>query len=261
MAEFFPSLPHIENCQKRIRAYVSGVGIVDTKKAKLVWLDRYYPHYYFIREDLPVHWYLHIASSNDDEEVYHIGAGGMNDRVLNSVKVHLTGPLKGLGTIRWNAMDAWFEEDEQIFIHPKDPYKRIDVLQSSRHVRIEVGGLEVADTRSPRLLFETGLPMRIYIPKTDCRMDLWEPSDLITGCPYKGEARYYNLVTSDGTRRDNLIWWYPNTTPECAAIRGYVAFFDEKVDVWIDGEKQQRPATKWSSPSPPASSPVQKMED
>ncbi|KAJ3507514.1 hypothetical protein NLJ89_g6265 [Agrocybe chaxingu] len=270
MAGFFPSLPHIEDCQKRIRAYVSGVAIAH-RGVGLSTLyniplradgipDRYYPHYYFLREDLPVHWYLHLASSSDDDEVYHIGAGGMND-LLNSVKVHLTGPLKGLGAIRWNAMDAWFEEDEQIFIHPKDPYKRIDVLQSSRHVRIEVGGLEVADTRSPRLLFETSLPMRIYIPKTDCRMDLWEPSDLITGCPYKGEARYYNLVTSDGTRRDNLIWWYPNTTPECAAIRGYAAFFDEKVDVWIDGEKQQQPVTKWSSPSPPVSAPAEKMED
>jgi len=138
-------------------------------------------------------------------------------------------------------MDAWFEEDEQIYIHPKDPYKRVDVLHSSRHIRIEVNGVEVANSRAPRLLYETGLHVRTYLSKTDCRMDLLVPSDLTTGCPYKGEANYYHVKLPSGEQFDNIVWWYRNPNLECAAINNCVAFWDEKVDVWVDGVKQPRP--------------------
>ena len=108
-------------------------------------------------------------------------------------------------------------------------------------------------------MFETGLPVRAYIPKTDCRMDLWTPSTHTTRCPYKvrtylaglaaalnatgvlqGIASYYNIVLLSGDTFENIIWWYPNTTVECSAIKGFVAFFDERLDVWVDGEKQER---------------------
>ncbi|KAF8150182.1 hypothetical protein B0H34DRAFT_667181 [Crassisporium funariophilum] len=244
MSTFFPSLPHVEDCHKRIRAYLGGVCIIDTKRAKFVWLHRYYPTYFFLKDDLP-NWYLEAETSSPDSLVYNVNVGG-NPNGFKAIELHLTGDLAGLAMINFAAMDSWFEEDEETFIHPKDPYKRIDILQSSRHVRIEVDGIEIANTRAPRLLFETGLPVRTYIPKTNCRMDLWEASALKTGCPYKGEAHYYNVVLSSGKSFGDVVWWYPNTTLECAAIRGYVAFFDEKVDVWIDGEKQERPVSKWS---------------
>jgi len=154
--------------------------------------------------------------------------------------------LAGLATVDFSTMDAWFEEEEQIFVHPKDPYKRVDVLQSSRHVRVEVNGVVLADTRNPRLLFETGLPVRTYIPKTDCRMDLWKPSDLKSECPYKGEAHYYDVVLPSDEKFKDIVWWYPNTTLESTPIRGFVAFFDERVNVWVNGEKQESPATKFS---------------
>jgi uncharacterized protein (DUF427 family) len=123
-----------------------------------------------------------------------------------------------------------------------------------------VNGIEVANTRSPRLLYETSLPVRTYIPKTHCRMDLLVPSELKTACPYKvsdiffnlechiyriaqGVANYYNVKVSENTTVDNIVWWYRNPNLECAAINGYVAFYDEKVDVWVDDVKQTRPVT------------------
>ncbi|KAF4613631.1 hypothetical protein D9613_007402 [Agrocybe pediades] len=239
MATFFPSIPHIEDCPKRIRAYHHGVCLVDTRAAKLVWLDRRFPVYAFIEDDLPT-WYMREHSQTEDEARYTIIIGGDYSRLAGAMRCFKTGPLAGLSIIPFDAMEEWFEEDEQVFVHPKDPYKRIDILPSSRHVRIEVNGIEVANTRAPRLLFETGLPVRTYIPKVDCRMDLWKVSDLTTSCPYKGTANYYHIVLSSGETFENVIWWYPTTTPESTMIRGYVAFYDEKVDVWLDGEKQPR---------------------
>ncbi|KAG5333943.1 hypothetical protein C0989_004592 [Termitomyces sp. Mn162] len=141
--------------------------------------------------------------------------------------------LGGLFTVQFGVMDAWFEEEEQIFVHCKDPYK-------AKNIRIEIEGVEVANTRKPRLLYETGLRVRTYIPKTDCRIDILESSELRTQCPYKGEAEYYHVRIPSKKRQDDVVWWYRNPTLECAAIRGYVAFYDEKVDVWVDGEKQDR---------------------
>ncbi|KAF9533995.1 hypothetical protein CPB83DRAFT_844918, partial [Crepidotus variabilis] len=219
----------------------------DTTKAKLVWVHPYYPSYYFLPEALEemVSWYTKEESSDDRTTTLTIWLGD-DPKAKSAVIVHQSGPLKGLTTIKFEAMDAWFEEDEQIFIHPRDPYKRVDIVQSSREVRVEIGGVEVAKSKSPRLLFETGLPMRAYLPKTDCRLDLWQESNHTTGCPYKGEAKYYNVVLASGGVFENIAWWYPNTTAECVPIKGFVAFFDEKIDVWIDGVKQDRPVSKYS---------------
>ena len=136
------------------------------------------------------------------------------------------------------------------------------MLQSSRHVRVEVDGVEVANTHKPRLLFETSLPVRTYIPKTDCRLDLLEPSELKTACPYKvsvpnfqshldrsliqGEASYYSVRLPDGSLAKDIVWWYLSPLAECNQIKGFAAFYDEKVDVWVDGVKQERPKTHFS---------------
>ncbi|KAF8910471.1 hypothetical protein CPB84DRAFT_1723568 [Gymnopilus junonius] len=240
MNMFLAPLPHIEDCRKRIRVYSSGVCLIDTKKARLVWLHDKYPVYGFTREDLPTRWYLRVSSETEDEIIFDITLGH-NPNLERIITYHLTGPLQGIAIVKFDAIDAWFEEDEQIFVHPKDPYKRVDVLQSSRHIRIELNGIEIAKTHAPRLLYETGLPVRTYIPKTDCRMDLWQPSDLKTACPYKGNASYYHVVLSSGETFENIVWWYPTTTLEAASVSGYVAFYDEKVDMWVDDEKQERP--------------------
>ena len=142
-------------------------------------------------------------------------------------------------------MDGWFEEDEEVFVHPHDPYKRIDILHSSRHVEVEVNGVKVADTHRPTLLFETGLPTRYYIPKLDLRMDLLTPIEHTTGCAYKGFARYWSLEAGDETF-ENLAWSYRTPLPECTKIAGLVAFYNEKVDLIVDGERLARPKTPFS---------------
>ncbi|CAL1716478.1 unnamed protein product [Somion occarium] len=232
------SKPHIEHSPKRVRVLFAGNYIVDTLQARLVWFKPYYPTYCFPVEDLPSQ-YIEESFRSDDCVLYDIVIG--NRRAESAVTRYLKGDVQGLVNIEFGAADAWFEEDEQIFVHPKDPYKRVDVLQSSRHIRVELNGVEFANTRRPRLLFETGLHIRTYIPKTDCRMDLLVPSQTTTQCPYKGIANYYHVRLPDGTQTDDIVWWYRTPHLECAEIKGFVAFYDEKVDVWVDGVKQPRP--------------------
>ncbi|KAJ6576667.1 hypothetical protein DFH09DRAFT_1149963 [Mycena vulgaris] len=237
---------HIEDSPKRIRVLFGGVFVVDTRKAKLVWENKYYPTYFFPESELARE-YIQLASEHPDGDTYDLNVGPK--KAAGAVTAYSSAThehLKGLLKIKFSDADAWFEEDEQIFVHPKDPYKRIDVLSSSRHIRVEVEGVEVANTRSPKLLYETSLPVRSYIPKTDCRLDLLVPSDLTTACPYKGEAKYYHVQVSPEKRVDNVVWWYRNPNLECAAINGLVAFYDEKVDVFVDGVKQTRPKSLWS---------------
>ncbi|KAG7451223.1 DUF427-domain-containing protein [Guyanagaster necrorhizus] len=237
------SAVRIERSLKRIRVLFGGVVIVDTKSAKLIWDSPFYPLYYFNVSELPEK-HLQGKQATSDGSQYDVVVGARKAPV--ALQVFSSGDRAGFFKLNFGAMDAWFEEEEQIFVHPKDPYKRVDVLQSSRHIRIEIDGVQVANTTKPRLLFETSLPVRTYIPKTDCRLDLLVPSDLKTSCPYKGEASYYHVQLSPDNRKDNVVWWYRNANLECASITGFVAFYDEKVDVWVDGEKQTRPSTHWS---------------
>lgn len=145
----------------------------------------------------------------------------------------------------WGAMDAWFEENDEVYVHARDPYKRIDVLPSTRHVKIVVDGETVAETHNPTLLFETGLPVRYYIPKMDIRLDLLEPSDRVTRCPYKGAASYYSVQTGERLHKD-LVWCYTYPTNESAGIRGLACFYNERAEIFVDGELLERPKTKWS---------------
>lgn len=145
-------------------------------------------------------------------------------------------------------MDAWFEEDDEVYVHPRDPYKRVDVLHSSRHVRVVVLGELVAETRRPSLLFETGLPTRYYVPKADVRMDRLVPSETETRCPYKGLATYHS-VRVGATVVGDVAWCYRHPIPECSKIENLVCFFNERVDaLYVDGALQPRPQTRWSVP-------------
>jgi uncharacterized protein (DUF427 family) len=145
----------------------------------------------------------------------------------------------------WNSMDAWFEEDEELFTHPRDPYTRVDILPSSRHVRVEVDGVTLAESTSPRLLFETGLPVRYYLPKTHVRMDLLTATDSVSHCPYKGQAEWW-AVRAGNRVHDDLAWSYRTPLPESQNVTGLIAFYDEKVDVYVDGVQQVRATTKFS---------------
>ncbi len=144
-----------------------------------------------------------------------------------------------------NKIDAWFEEDEEVFVHPRDPYHRVDVLESSRHVKVTVNGEVVARTERPKILFETGLPPRYYIPPEDVRTDLLTPTDKKTSCPYKGVASYWSVEAS-GERAEDIVWGYPEPIAAVEKIRDHLSFFNEKVDLEVDGEEQGKPRTQWS---------------
>jgi uncharacterized protein (DUF427 family) len=142
-------------------------------------------------------------------------------------------------------MDEWWEEDERLFVHMRDPYHRLDVLDTSRHVIVVAGGEVLAETRRARVLFETALPPRWYIPPEDVRTDLLEPMDLSAGCAYKGFARYWSATTPEGVV-PALAWAYDEPRREVEPIRGMRCFFNERTDITIDGEPQKRPVAPWS---------------
>ena len=246
-----PERIHIENGAKRVRTYLGGELIADTKRLKLVWEVPYYPAYYFPREDVR----MELLAANGrtrrsprlgDAHNFAVQVG--DHRVEDAAWHYPQSPveeLRDLFRFDWNAMDGWFEEDEEVYVHPHDPYTRIDILHSSRHVEVEVNGVKVADTHRPTLLFETRLPPRYYIPKVDVRMDLLIPTDTVTGCAYKGFAQYWSVAAGDETAKD-LAWSYKTPLPENVKIAGLVAFYNEHADLIVDGERQARPKTKFS---------------
>jgi uncharacterized protein (DUF427 family) len=152
--------------------------------------------------------------------------------------------LAGYVVLDFSAFDGWYEEDEPALAHPRDPFHRIDVLASSRHVRVERDGAVLAESSRPTLLFETMLPTRYYLPRQDVRIEL-VPSDRRTSCAYKGQASYWSATIGGQVVRD-LAWTYESPSREAAPVRDLVAFFDERVDVMLDGTRHERPVTPWS---------------
>jgi len=146
----------------------------------------------------------------------------------------------------WEQMDGWFEEDEQGFADARAPYKRVDIVPRPRHVRVVLGGVTIAETRHPRLLLETGLPTRYYIPEQDVDMELLEPTEFITRCPYKGKASYLSARAGARLFKD-IVWSYREPLPACSPIAGLLSFFNERVDaIYVDGELMPKPITPWS---------------
>jgi uncharacterized protein (DUF427 family) len=237
----------VEPGQKRVRAYLGGELVVDTTQPLLVWESPHYPTYYLPIED--VHGLVPTATtthspSRGDAVHFTVKAGGKE--AVDAVWQYPESPIeeiRGYARFNWDAMDAWFEEDEEVYVHVRSPYTRVDILPSSRHVRVLVDGEVVADSHRPWLLFETGLPVRYYLPKLDVRMDLLDPTDTQTRCPYKGEASYWS-VRAGGKVHEDLAWSYPRPLPESLRVAGLVAFYNEKLDIEVDGVVQERPGRR-----------------
>jgi uncharacterized protein (DUF427 family) len=240
----------VEQGTKRVRAYLGGAVVVDSIAPLLVWEVPYYPTYYFpesdVRADLVADGGSDLHSpSRGDAKTLSVLAGGT--RALGAAALYEDSPideLRGMVRLQWDAMGAWFEEDEQVYTHPRDPYTRVDILASSRRVRVLLDGLVLADSTSPRLLFETGLPTRYYLPRTHVRMDLLERSQTVTHCPYKGRADTWSARVGEALHED-LAWSYPAPLPESQKVAGLIAFYDEKLDIEVDGVLQERPRTKF----------------
>lgn len=239
---------------RRLRVFVDGVAIADTTRSIYLFEKGRLPVYYFPRSDVRFDLLRHTDHTSHcprkgDAEYWSIVVG---DRVIENavwgypVPLPGTDDLSGYVAFYWNKVDNWFEEDEEVFVHARDPYTRVDALRSSRHVEVRVGGVTVAETTRPVLLFETGLPTRYYIPKTDVRLDLLRPSDTATACPYKGTAAYYSVAIAGQPVHADLAWVYPAPIPQVPTIENHIAFFDEMVDVIVDGALQARPHSRWS---------------
>jgi uncharacterized protein (DUF427 family) len=241
-----------EPTARRVRVMFGGATIADSRAVMLMIEKRRLAVYYFpikdVRQDLLVETdYRGQHAGRGEATFYSVKVG---NKVAEKAAWRYLNPerpeLKDYIAFYWDKMDAWFEEDDEVFVHPRDPYHRVDVLNSSRHVKVIVGGEVVAESRRPRLLFETGLPVRYYIPKVDVRLDLLMPTNTSTRCPYKGKASYWS-VNVKGKEFKDIVWGYPAPIPECSKIENLLCFYDEKVDaVYVDGEQQQRPVTPWS---------------
>ena len=239
--------------EKRVRAFFADTAIANSSRALLLLERKHLPVYYFpmddVRMDLLKETDSHTHCPRKGNASYWTIEVG-DWRSENAAWSYLdpipqAAEIKGYVAFYWNELDSWFEEDDEVFVHPRDPYTRVDVLNSSRHVRVEVEDETIAETHRPRLLFETGLPTRYYIPKDDIRMDLMKPTATKTRCPYKGEASYWS-VEAGGKVLEDLAWSYPQPIPECPKIENLVSFFNEKVDIYVDGELKSRPKTHWS---------------
>ena len=152
--------------------------------------------------------------------------------------------LAGHVSFSWDTL-RWFEEEQRVFVHARDPYHRVDALPSSRYVRVEVNGELVAESRRPTSVFETSLPTRFYLPREDVRADLLVPSSTVTACPFKGVASYWSVRLQNAVMPD-LVWSYREPITEIPGIRDLLCFFNEHVDLVVDGEQQERPFTPWS---------------
>lgn len=231
-------------CPKRVRARFNGKTVIDTINALYLFEGPYPPVWYIpyrdvdssvlTKSDLKTH-----CPFKGDAAYWSLEVAG---KTAENIAWAYPTPMENVSGIRnhmafyWDPMDCWLEEDEEVFVHPRDPRVRIDTLVSSRVVRVEYRGEILAESHEALFLFETGRPVRYYLPRRDILLPL-RPSGSITKCPYKGTAQYMNIVTAAGTVADAL-WYYEAPLREAGEIAGYDCFFNEKFDIFVDGKKQ-----------------------
>lgn len=245
-----------ERSDRWVRGYVGATAVVDSRDPLLFWEDRFpVPGYAFPRSDVrykllrpsagPATKRSFFTAKGPVSEWYDVVA---HDRVIEHAAWVRDDPaISDRIVFSWEPglLDLWLEEDEEVFAHPRDPYKRVDALPSARHVQVAIGGTIVADTRSPVLLFETTLPTRYYIPRADVRLDLLTPTGNSSACPYKGFARDYWSMPGVPDA-DNVAWSYAAPLPAVAQIKDHIAFYNELVDITLDGSPQERPESIFS---------------
>ncbi len=235
----------LEDCPKRVRVYFDDECVVDSRNVKLMHETDRPPVYYFPVEDVEEQYLEESAYATNcphkgEARYWHITTE--TDRALNAVwrypdPIEECPDISGHLAFEWNSMDEWYEEDQQVYLHPADPYKRIDVRESSRHVRIVLEGELLAESKQPVLLFETGAPTRFYLPKTDVQRKKLVSSETRTVCCYKGFASDYWHADLNGTIHEDIAWSYRNPNEGFSAIANKVAFFHRKVELTVDSSK------------------------
>jgi uncharacterized protein (DUF427 family) len=240
---------YLEEFPRWVRGRCGDATVVDSRHPRLLYQSASLPVWYFPEDDVRTEL---LAPSGRTEQsppkgeavfvTLECGGRTIEDAAWNFRDPTSQVPgLAGLIAFRWDAMDEWLDEDQPAIGHPRDPYHRIDVRETSRHVRVSIGGEAVADTRRSKVLYETGLPPRWYIPAEDVRGELITPSDTQTVCAYKGFASYWSVGDED-----DVGWTYRDPLHDAGEVGGLIAFFNERVDLEVDEELQERPRTPWS---------------
>jgi uncharacterized protein (DUF427 family) len=242
---------HVEPAPRRVRGILGGTIVFDTLDALYVFEWPAYPQYYIPIGDVDR---STLVDEGRTQELKRGRAQRYGLRVgehlrPGSAHLYTESNINGLtGTVRfdWEALDHWFEEDEEIFVHPRNPYARVDALRSARPVRVELDGVVLAESSSPVVLFETGLPPRYYLNRTEIDESHLVRSDTVTRCPYKGTTTAYWSAEVGGRQYPDIAWAYAFPTREVMPIAGLVAFYNERVDLTVGGRRLVRPTTHFS---------------
>jgi uncharacterized protein (DUF427 family) len=241
-------IDHVEPVPRRVRAELGGQVVLDTTRALYLWEWPFYPQFLIPVDDVDPDALI------DEQQTHRLSRGTVASVGLRAGGTERAGAGRRyvessigelVGTIRfdWDALDAWYEEDEQVFVHPRNPYVRVDALRSTRRVRIELDGAVLAESAAPVMVFETGLPTRYYLDRSAVDFSYLRPTETVTSCPYKGQTTdYWSVAVDEGVYSD-LAWSYNFPTRQLLPIAGLVAFYNEQVDVCIDGVDQPRPKT------------------
>lgn len=240
----------VEPAPRRVRGFAGGTLVFDTTRALYVWEVAYYPQYYIPVSDVR----MEYLEDEDHPQMLQLGPSRLHSLSADgrtqksAARVYDAGgdgPVGGYVKFEWNALD-WFEEDEPIMGHPRSPYVRVDALRSHRHVRVELDGVVLADTHSPVVLFETGLPTRYYIDRTDVAFGHLEASQTQSVCPYKGITSGYWSVRAGDTLHPDLAWTYEFPLEQVAPVARLIAFYNEKLDIFVEGVELARPQTHFT---------------
>ena len=242
---------HVEPVPRRLRGFFAGAKVFDTTRALYLWEIPAYPAFLIPRSDVDPGVLIDERHSHKLKLGracrYGLRAGGRER--TEAARLYTESELPAIVDhfrFEWDALDAWFEEDEPVFVHPRSPYVRVDTLRSTRRVRIELDGVAVAESASPVLVFETGLHTRYYLNRSDVDFSRLEPSETVTACPYKGRTSGYWSARVGGQLHPDVAWCYDFPTRQLEPIAGLIAFYNEKLDILLDGELLERPSTHFS---------------
>ena len=242
---------YLERSPRRIRAVIGGEVLADSTDAHLLHETGLMPVYYLPRRDVRDDLLERSGTSTQcpfkgDASYWHVRVGDeFREDAIWSYPEPIAGApqLADLVAFAWGAVDDWYEEAERIGVHPRDPYHRCDVVHSDRHVTIRVDGEVVAQSDRARLLFETGLPPRYYLPAEDVEVSLLEDSDTLTACPYKGTTSRYHSIRIGDRLLEDAIWVYDDPHDEVRAVAGLLAFYDDKAHI-------EAIPSRWAIPDP-----------
>ncbi len=242
------AIDRIEPVPRRIRATLAGEVVLDTTRALYVWEWPNYPQYYIPFGDVNP---AHLIDEHHSQQLkrgsaqrYGLCVGDVSRPKAARVYTEATvAGLTGMARFEWASLDSWFEEDEEVFVHPRNPYTRVDALRSTRHVRIGLDGVVLAESDAPVMVFETGLPTRYYFNPTEVDFGHLVATDTVTSCPYKGKTSDYWSVRVGEELHDDLAWAYDFPTRQLTPIAGLISFYNEKVDIVLDGEHLPQPTT------------------